>query len=212
VVQIALALRNYHDDYGCFPPAYIVDESGQAIHSWRVLRLPYLDEETLFQEYRFDQSWNGPNNFRLAGRMPAVYRCPGHGRHAPEAGECVTNYLAVVDSQAVFRGESATRLSDVGGEPFQTLLLIDMNRRSVHWMAPDDITADDFVAQFSGDTVFNHPEGTMVAFVDASTSFLPQTTDHQKIRVLLTCAAADDANLAESPRRTSSEVRAALRP
>jgi len=37
-----LALFNYHDDYGSYPPAYIADESGRPMHSWRVLILPYL--------------------------------------------------------------------------------------------------------------------------------------------------------------------------
>ena len=30
--QIGLALRNYHGAHGCFPPAYIADESGKPMH------------------------------------------------------------------------------------------------------------------------------------------------------------------------------------
>src|SRR5260370_743998 len=41
--QIGLALHNYHDVYGSFPPAYFVDASGKPMHSWRVLILPFLD-------------------------------------------------------------------------------------------------------------------------------------------------------------------------
>src|SRR5687767_14136115 len=40
--QIALALHNYHDVYGSFPPAYIADKDGRPMHSWRVLLLPYI--------------------------------------------------------------------------------------------------------------------------------------------------------------------------
>src|SRR4051812_3837711 len=39
--DIALALHNYHDAYGTFPPAYIADQNGRPMHSWRVLILPY---------------------------------------------------------------------------------------------------------------------------------------------------------------------------
>jgi hypothetical protein len=41
--QIGLAMHNYHDAHGCFPPAYIPDENGKPMHSWRVLLLPYLE-------------------------------------------------------------------------------------------------------------------------------------------------------------------------
>ena len=34
--QIAVALHQYHDLYGSFPPAYIADENGKPLHSWRV--------------------------------------------------------------------------------------------------------------------------------------------------------------------------------
>src|SRR4051812_9073955 len=60
--EIALALHNYHEAYGCFPPAYIADKDGRPMHSWRVLILPYLDEKPLYLKYRFDEPWNGPHN------------------------------------------------------------------------------------------------------------------------------------------------------
>ncbi|MBM4093450.1 MAG: DUF1559 domain-containing protein, partial [Planctomycetes bacterium] len=34
--QIGLALMNYHDTYKRFPAAYIADENGRPMHSWRV--------------------------------------------------------------------------------------------------------------------------------------------------------------------------------
>jgi len=41
---IGLALHRYHDDYSMFPPAFIADENGRPMHSWRVLLLPHLAE------------------------------------------------------------------------------------------------------------------------------------------------------------------------
>jgi hypothetical protein len=43
--QIGLALHNYYSVYGVFPPAYVADESGKPMHSWRVLILPFLEEQ-----------------------------------------------------------------------------------------------------------------------------------------------------------------------
>ena len=32
--QIGLALHNYRDRYGSFPPAFVADEHGRPMHSW----------------------------------------------------------------------------------------------------------------------------------------------------------------------------------
>src|SRR3990172_9467251 len=60
--QIEMALHYYHDKYHCFPPAYVADASGRPLHSWRVLLLPFLEQENLYRQYRFDEPWDGPHN------------------------------------------------------------------------------------------------------------------------------------------------------
>jgi hypothetical protein len=52
--RIGLALHNYHEVHGYFFPAYIADENGKPMHSWRVLILPYLGEDELYDQYNFD--------------------------------------------------------------------------------------------------------------------------------------------------------------
>src|SRR5690349_7919540 len=41
---IGLALQAYHEKNQCFPPAYTLGPDGERWHSWRVLLLPYLDQ------------------------------------------------------------------------------------------------------------------------------------------------------------------------
>src|SRR5262245_55562533 len=48
--QLHVAFHNYHDTYGCFPPAYVADADGKPIHSWRVLILPFIDEVHLYEK------------------------------------------------------------------------------------------------------------------------------------------------------------------
>ncbi|QDU78053.1 hypothetical protein Pan97_51330 [Bremerella volcania] len=48
---IGLALHNYHDTYGTLPPAYIPDEDGQPMHSWRVLILPFVEANHIYAQY-----------------------------------------------------------------------------------------------------------------------------------------------------------------
>jgi len=87
--QIALGVLNYCSDKGHWPPAYIADEDGVPMHSWRVLILEYMeDDRALFKKYRFDEPWDGPNNRKLIKEIPWVYQCPeqiaapGHTRYS----------------------------------------------------------------------------------------------------------------------------------
>src|SRR5579884_3202970 len=43
--QIGWALHNYHEAYGRLPPAVVRGKDGQPLYSWRVLLLPFLEEE-----------------------------------------------------------------------------------------------------------------------------------------------------------------------
>ena len=45
--QIGLALLEYHQKYGSFPPAFVADANGKPLYSWRVLILPELGRPTL---------------------------------------------------------------------------------------------------------------------------------------------------------------------
>ena len=70
IKQIALALLMYEQAHGSFPPAYTADADGTPLHSWRVLILPYIEQQRLYDQYDFDEPWDGPNNSQLHGMMP----------------------------------------------------------------------------------------------------------------------------------------------
>ena len=99
--QIGLAVLNYEATYRSFPPAYVPDAEGKPMHSCRVLILPFLgdEEKRLYDQYDFNEPWNGPKNSQLAVRMPHVFRCPSDPDDVTE-----TNYLAVVGPETPARG------------------------------------------------------------------------------------------------------------
>jgi hypothetical protein len=43
-----LAVANYHETYGSYPPAYVADRDGRPMHTWRVLILPFLEQKDLY--------------------------------------------------------------------------------------------------------------------------------------------------------------------
>ena len=83
--QIALALHNYHDTHGLFPPGMVigVDTSGSAgwsgavpFTTWTTLLLPFLDEVAVYNSYNFDISSHlGPNNTAVASNFQQL-NCP----------------------------------------------------------------------------------------------------------------------------------------
>ena len=82
--QISLAMLNYENANGHFPPAYVADEKGRPMHSWRVLILPYLEEGELYKQYNMNEPWDSPHNRTLAAKMPKVYRCPTSRSRNPQ--------------------------------------------------------------------------------------------------------------------------------
>ena len=65
--QIGLSLHNYHEEYGSIPPAYVIDQDGRPLYSWRVLILPFVDQAPLYNKLHLDEPWDSPHN-RQIGR------------------------------------------------------------------------------------------------------------------------------------------------
>src|SRR5262249_47268730 len=53
--QIGLAIHNYRQDYGYFPPASV---SSPRQHNWAPYIFPYLEQENLAKSYHWDQHWS----------------------------------------------------------------------------------------------------------------------------------------------------------
>ena len=97
--EIAFALQRYHEEHGSFPPGYIADKSGKPIHSWRVLLLPYLENDPLYKAYDFTQPWDGPKNRKLTAVCLREFVCPSDYKIGP--GQ--TSYVAVVGRRSMGR-------------------------------------------------------------------------------------------------------------
>lgn len=138
--SIALSMHSYHDTNGHFPPAYLAGSDGKPAHSWRVLLLPFIEQQDLYKAYRFDEPWDGPSNRQLAGRMPRHYACPSD----PEGlAKGVTSYFVVVGPGTAFPGAKPTKLDDITRPRDQTVLLVEAVGQDICWMDPRDLTLAD---------------------------------------------------------------------
>lgn len=107
--QISLAMQNFHDVYGHYPPAVVYGPDGKPWHSWRVLLLPFLDERQLYDRYDFSQPWNGARNIHIANAAPDVYRDDVYDNADPGA----THYVAITGKGTAFPKEGAKLAADL---------------------------------------------------------------------------------------------------
>lgn len=161
--QIGLAMHNYHGAYGVFPPAYVADENGKPMHSWRVLLLPFLEQAALYEQYDFDEPWNGPKNRRLSQTIVAVYACPSQGPPSTN-----TNYVVVVGPNTIFRDGQPARMLDITDGTSNTIMVIDAGNTGVNWLEPRDLDMNSALS-VSG----RHPGAVNVLMADGSVRALP---------------------------------------
>ncbi|MGY8769639.1 MAG: DUF1559 family PulG-like putative transporter [Pirellulales bacterium] len=180
--HLGIALHNYHDTYDSFPPAYVADANGKPMHSWRVLLLPYLDENKLYNQYDLKEPWDGPSNSKLATSMPDVFACPEY-QHQHQGHNHCTSYVAVTGRNSIWNGEKATTFADITDGTSSTLLLTECDEQRIPWMQPSDLEYDESIetlASSDSDTFTGHRDenfffklytGRVLLFADGSTRF-----------------------------------------
>jgi prepilin-type processing-associated H-X9-DG protein len=181
--QIGLAMHNYHSAHNTFPPAFSQSPDGKPLLSWRVHILPYLEQNTLYNEFHKDEPWDSEHNKTLIGRMPATYHCPSGSPKPAKEGK--TTYLTPRGPATIFPGAQAVKIQEITDGTSNTILVVDANDdAAVTWTKPDDwdIAADLKIQSLFG----HHPKGTNFGYADGSVRFLKETVLPKVLQALLT--------------------------
>ena len=119
---LMLAMHNYHDVNDHFPPAAIHGKDGKALLSWRVLLLPYLDEDDLFKQFHLDEPWDSKHNKPLLARMPGPYAPPVPGKTKEEN---TTFYQVFVGKGTIFEGTEGVSLVEIRDGTSNTIMIVE---------------------------------------------------------------------------------------
>jgi prepilin-type N-terminal cleavage/methylation domain-containing protein/prepilin-type processing-associated H-X9-DG protein len=78
--QLGLALHNYHDSQGCFPPGMVssVTNISDAEASGFTFLLPFLEQDTTYKIYHFENPWWDTSNFQAVGTQVKTFFCPSN--------------------------------------------------------------------------------------------------------------------------------------
>jgi type II secretory pathway pseudopilin PulG len=208
---IMLALENYRMLHGAYPPAYIAGADGRPMHSWRVLILPYMEHGDLYEEYDFDEPWDGPNNRKLWDRMPEFYACPeairwrqlGGSRGAPSAN--VASYVAIIGKSTAWPGGQGRGSSEFTDRGEETLMVLEYSGGAQPWTAPVDLSEDEAIDLLASretrghlhtsDSFFRAKCSSMLylgGFVDARAKALWPGMPRDVVKAMLTVGGGED--------------------
>jgi prepilin-type processing-associated H-X9-DG protein len=176
--QIALAMHNYHDAYGHFPPQAVYSKDGKPLLSWRVLLLPFLEQDSVYRQFKLDEAWDGPHNSKLLVQMPKVYADP-----AVDSKEHQTVYQGFFGPGAFFEGEKGLRIADITDGTSNTVMVVEAVNL-VPWSKPEDLP---YLPNGPLPKLGGHRSGGFnAAFCDGSVRFLKQNIKESVLRALIT--------------------------
>lgn len=188
--QIGLALHNFHDVNGAFPPAATYDKQKKPLLSWRVALLPYIEEAALYNEFKFDEPWDSPHNKALIPRMPKVFAIPGA---KAEPGK--TFYRGFSGKSTLFDPTSKdgkrVGLADIVDGTSNTIGVVEA-KEAVIWTKPDgELPFDAKLDPANAKIIFNllgghFAGGFNVLFLDGSVRFIKASVNPNVLRALIT--------------------------
>jgi hypothetical protein len=197
--QIGLSLHNYHEEYGSIPPAYVIDQDGRPLYSWRVLILPFVDQAPLYNKLHLDEPWDSPHNRPLLDVDMPVFRCPTDKRATDESGtefsKGMTNYFAVVGPETMWPAPNVCRFEDVTDGLSNTILVVEVANSGIHWAEPRDLHVTQMAREVNPSAGMGlssrHTGGTHVIFGDGRVQFISDDTPPEQLRAMLTRAGGE---------------------
>lgn len=177
-----LAMCNYADEHkSSLPPAAIRDSDGRPLLSWRVLLLPYLEQQILFNEFKLDEPWDSPHNLRLLNRMPKVYAVPVQDEKTLKS---LTHYQVFVGPGTAFEGPTGLRLPQDFPNGTSNTIFIAEAAEPVPWTKPEDLKYEPRrppppLADFW------HGKGANVAFADDHVRLVSRNVSDATLRAAI---------------------------
>ena len=196
--RIALAIRNYHNDHGSYPPAYVADSNGRPMHSWRVLLLPYLDEHEIYSRYDLNKPWD-EQTLKLQSPLgiPEVYTSPAD-EDSTTLGH--TSFVVITGKRTMFPGSRSTHAQQIQDGLAGTIMVVERHNSGIPWYQPLDLKSTQMQFQINGsgqEITSNHSGGAWLATADGKTYFVRDNLSADYLQSLTTIAGGERVPMEE---------------
>ncbi|MDR1483825.1 MAG: DUF1559 domain-containing protein [Planctomycetaceae bacterium] len=182
---IVLAFHNYQEVHGTLPPLYTVDAAGKPLHSWRVLILPFLDKQDLYDKIKLDEAWDSEHNKQFHNAIIPAYRTKNSATDQNDNKTC--NFVTIIGSP--MKAKDGTSLSDIPDGTSNTAATVEL-KESFCWMDPTkNITVEEFSKPLDGKEVLiggSQEGGVIVGFWDGSVRIIPNKTPTEALKAIAT--------------------------
>jgi hypothetical protein len=122
-------------------PTDICDPQGRPLLSWRVRLLPFIEQQTLYQQFHLDEPWDSPHNRQLIHHMPLnCYYFPWC--KVADGVNGLTPCLQPRGDTTVFARDPRI-VRPIRGDLSRTVLVVEAeDDQAVIWTKPQDLDFD----------------------------------------------------------------------
>lgn len=193
--QLALAIHNYREEHGHFPPPYVADDYGKPLYSWRVLILPYMYGQPIASQFHYDEPWDSAHNLSLLSFHLEIYQ--SHDATLPDE----TQFLAVVDDDTMWNPDREITTDDVTDGLDKTLLLVEVPSQGIHWSEPRDLSRAEAIKLLKEASRRGPLAGRPrhVALADGTVHAVPQDLNESDVEALLTIGGGETTRSFDPP-------------
>ena len=167
--MIALGMLNYESANGTFPPGPNSPAlEGKPVGlSWRVLILPYMEQNELYKKFALDEPWDSPTNIALLREMPDIYSRFGSRLLGPaDAQPGMTTVVAPISEGTILGFPGRAGFGGIHDGSSNTILIVDVkDELAVPWTKPQGY---DFDPDNAGAGLHFADGKTLVAMADGS--------------------------------------------
>jgi prepilin-type processing-associated H-X9-DG protein len=177
--QILLATINYADSVGHLPAQAVFGPDGKPLLSWRVMILPYIEQDALYKQFHLDEPWDSEHNKKLLAQMPKTYQMPGSPK-----GTTDTHYLCFVGPGAFFEGKKGLKYPTEFTDGTSNTIMCVEAAKGVPWTKPEDLPfdPDKELPKLGG----QFPGGFNVGMCDGSVRFLSNKISKETLKAAIT--------------------------